>query len=71
MTGATFVLKYLNGGSEHLVTYAKHLLWFMPLGLVYVGCMIYGVERVGFWLSMAGSMALYMGCVGLVKFLVR
>ena len=71
MTGATFVLIYLNGGSEHLVTYAKNLLWFVPPWLAYVGCMIYGVERVGFWLSMAGSLVLYMCCVGLVKFLAR
>ena len=71
MTGATFILIYLNGGSEHLVTYAKNLLWFVPPWLVYVGCMIYGVERVGFWLSMAGSLALYMGCVAIVKFLAR
>lgn len=71
MTGATFILIYLNGGSEHLVTYAKNLLWFVPPWLVYVGCMIYGVERVGFWLSMAGAMVLYMCCVGLVKLLAR
>ena len=71
MTGATVILIYLNGGSEHLVTYAKNLLWFVPPWLVYVGCMIYGVERVGFWLSMAGSLALYMGCVAIVKFLAR
>lgn len=71
MTGATFVLIYLNGGSEHIVTYAKNLLWFVPPWLVYVGCMIYGVERIGFWLSMAGSLILYMGCVGLVKWMAR
>lgn len=33
--------------------------------------MIYGVERIGFWLSMAGSLALYMACVALVKYLAR
>lgn len=71
MTGATFVLIYLNSGNDHLVTYAKNLLWFVPPWLVYVGCMIYGVERIGFWLSMAGSLALYMVCVALVKFLAR
>ena len=69
MTGATFVLIYLNGGNEHLVTYAKNLLWFVPPWLVYVGCMIYGVERIGFWLSMAGSLGLYMACVAIVKWL--
>jgi len=71
MTGATFVLIYLNGGNEHLVTYAKNLLWFVPPWLVYVGCMIYGVERIGFWFSMAGSLALYMACVAIVKWLAR
>ncbi len=71
MTGATFILIYLNGGNEHLVTYAKNLLWFVPPWLVYVGCMIYGVERLGFWFSMAGSLALYMACVALVKWLAR
>ena len=71
MTGATFVLIYLNSGNDHLVTYAKNLLWFVPPWLVYVGCMIYGVERIGFWLSMAGSLALYMVFVALVKFLAR
>ncbi|MBS0171292.1 MAG: DUF3147 domain-containing protein [Nitrospira sp.] len=71
MTGATFILIYLNGGNEHLVTYAKNLLWFVPPWLVYVGCMIYGVERIGFWFSMAGSLAFYMACVALVKWLAR
>ena len=71
MTGATFVLIYLNGGNEHLVTYAKNLIWFVPPWLVYVGCMIYGVERIGFWLSMAGSLGLYMACVAIVKWLAR
>ena len=71
MTGATFVLIYLNGGNEHLVTYAKNLLWFVPPWLIYVGCMIYGVERIGFWLSMAGSLGLYMACVAIVKWLAR
>ena len=32
MTDATFILISLNGGTEHLVTYAKSLLWFVPLG---------------------------------------
>lgn len=71
MTGATFILIYLNGGNEHLVTYAKNLLWFVPPWLVYVGCMIYGVERIGFWFSMAGALVLYMAGVAIVKFLAR
>ncbi|MBX3346316.1 MAG: hypothetical protein R3B11_16315 [Nitrospira sp.] len=38
---------------------------------VYVGRMIYGVERIGFWFSMAGALVLYMAGVAIVKFLAR
>lgn len=71
ITGATFVLLYLNGGSEPIVAYARNLLWFVPPWLVYVTAMIVGVPRLGFWPAMALSMTLYMGCVGLVKLAVR
>jgi hypothetical protein len=71
ITGATFILIYLNGGSDNLVTYAKHLLWFVPPWLVYVTVMIVGVPRVGFWPAMGLSLALYMGCVGILKVALR
>ena len=71
ITGATFVLLYLNGGTENLVAYAKQLLWFVPPWLIYVASMILGVPRLGFWPAMAGSLALYMGCVGLLRLALR
>jgi hypothetical protein len=71
ITGATFILIYLNGGSESLVGYAKHLLWFVPPWIVYVITMILGVPRVGFWPSMALSMTLYFSCIGLLKLAIR
>lgn len=71
ITSATFILIYLNGGSESLVGYAKHLLWFVPPWIVYVFAMIHGVPRIGFWPAMAMSMTLYFGCVGLLKFAIR
>ena len=67
ITGATFVLIYLNGGNEAIVSYAKNLLWFVPPWIIYVVSMIAGVPRLGFWPTMLGSVALYLGCVGLVK----
>lgn len=67
ITGATFVLIYLNGGNEAIVSYAKNLLWFVPPWIVYVLSMITGVPYFGFWPAMIGSIALYLGCVGLVK----
>jgi hypothetical protein len=71
ITGATFILIYLNGGSESLVGYAKNLLWFVPPWIVYVITMILGVPRVGFWPAMALSMTLYFGCIGLLKLAIR
>jgi hypothetical protein len=71
ITGATFILIYLNGGSDNLVAYAKNLLWFIPPWLVYVTAMIVGVPRVGFWPSMGLSLALYMGCVAILKVALR
>ena len=71
ITGATFILIYLNGGSENLVTYAKNLLWFVPPWMVYVVSMITGVPRFGFWPAMIGSLVLYTGCVGLIKLALR
>jgi hypothetical protein len=71
ITGATFILIYLNGGSESLVEYAKSLLWFVPPWIVYVIAMIHGVPRIGFWPAMALSMTLYFGCVGLLKLAIR
>jgi len=71
ITGATFILIYLNGGSESLVGYAKNLLWFVPPWILYVITMILGVPRVGFWPAMALSMTLYFGCIGLLKLAIR
>lgn len=71
ITGATFVLIYLNGGTDAIVTYAKNLLWFVPPWIVYVISMIAGVPRFGFWPAMIGSVVLYLGCVGLVKMVLR
>lgn len=71
ITGATFVLLYLNGGNEPIVGYAKNLLWFVPPWLIYVTAMIVGIPRLGFWPAMTISMILYMGSVGVVKVFLR
>ena len=67
ITGATFILIYLNGGNDAIVSYAKNLLWFVPPWIVYVVFMIAGIPRFGFWPAMVGSLVLYLGCVGLVR----
>ena len=71
ITGATFVLIYLNGGNEAIVSYAKNLLWFVPPWVVYVITMILGVSRLGFWPAMIGSLLLYIGSVGVVKMVLK
>jgi len=71
ITGATFVLLYLNGGNDAIVGYAKNLLWFVPPWIVYVTVMIVGIPRFGFWPAMVCSLVFYTGSVGLVKLLLR
>jgi uncharacterized membrane protein (GlpM family) len=71
ITGVTFILLYTNGGGTTTVDYAKNLLWFVPPWAVYVLAMIMGIPRLGFWPAMAGSLVLYMGCIALVKIMLR
>jgi hypothetical protein len=71
ITGVTFVLIYLNGGTEYTLSYAKHLLWFVPPWVAYVGFIILTLNRLGFWLSMIGGLAVYMACVALLKLAIR
>jgi hypothetical protein len=71
ITGVTVMLIYLNGGQDATLIYAKHLLWFVPPWLAYVGFMIIALPHLGFWPTMACSLVLYMGGVGLLKLTLR
>ncbi len=71
VTGVTFILLYMNGGGSTTVDYAKSLMWFVPPWIVYVTAMIVGIPRLGFWPAMTGALVLYLGCVGLVKIVLR
>jgi hypothetical protein len=71
ITGVTFVLIYLNAGQEPTLSYAKHLLWFVPPWLAYVGFIIGTLPRIGFWPAMLGGLAVYMACVALLRFVLR
>jgi hypothetical protein len=71
ITGVTFVLIYLNGGEDATLAYAKNLLWFVPPWLAYVGFMIVALANLGFWLTMAGSLVIYLGCVSLLRLALR
>ncbi len=71
ITGATFLLIYLNSGSDNVVIYAKDLLWFIAPWILYVTAMILAVPRVGFWSAMGLSLALFMGSVGILRVTLR
>ena len=71
MTGVTFVLIYLNAGHEPTLSYAKHLLWFVPPWLAYVGFIIIALPRLGFWPAMVGGLTIYMGVVAVIKLALR
>src|SRR5574341_690162 len=67
ITGVTFVLIYLHAGHDPTLSYAKHLLWFVPPWLAYVGVIIVTLPRMGFWPAMIGGLAIYMGVVAVIK----
>jgi uncharacterized membrane protein (GlpM family) len=67
ITGVTIVLIYLNGGSDNAYTYAKHLLWFVPPWIAYVGFLLLTLNRFGFWFALTGSLTLYMLLIALVR----
>ncbi len=71
ITGLTFILIYLNGGNTHTYSYAKHLLWFVPPWVAYVGFILLTLNRLGFWFAITGGMAIYMGSVLLLKLILR
>jgi hypothetical protein len=71
VTGLTILLIYLNGGGEPAHAYAKHLLWLVPAWLTYVAILIAAIPRLGFWMSMAVALMVYMAAVMLIRSLVR
>ena len=71
ITGATFVLIYLNGGTEYTMSYAKHLTWFALPWLAYVGFMILTMNRLGFWFALMGGLVAYSIGVVLLKLAIR
>lgn len=71
ITGATFILMYLNSGNDAIVSYAKNLLWFVPPWTVYVCTMIVAVPRLGFWPATGLALTLYMAAIGAIKLALR
>jgi len=67
ITGMTFILIYLNSGTANTLSYAKHLLLFVPPWTAYVLFIILVLPRFGFWPAMVGGLTLYMACIGLLK----
>jgi hypothetical protein len=70
ITGMTFILIYLNGGMDNTMSYAKHLLLFVPPWTAYVLFIILVLPRFGFWPAMIGGLILYMTSVGLLKMML-
>jgi hypothetical protein len=70
LTGLTFILLYLNAGVEPTVPYARNLLYFVIPWMAYVGFYILTIDRFGFWLTLTGSVALFVGVAALTKLVV-
>lgn len=70
LTGLTFILMYLNAGVEPTVPYARNLLYFIVPWVVYVGFYIVAIDRLGFWLTWASAIALFIAVSAVTKLVV-
>jgi len=70
LTGITFILMYLNVGVEPTVPYARNLLYFVVPWLAYVGFYLLTIDRLGFWLTLTGAIALFVSVSALSKLIV-
>jgi len=70
LTGLTFILMYLNVGVEPTVPYARNLLYFVVPWLAYVGFYLLTIDRLGFWLTLTGAIALFVTVSVLSKLIV-
>ena len=71
ITGVTILLIYLNGGGVPAHAYAKHLLWLVPAWMTYVGILILGIPRLGFWLTMVVAFTVYMTAIFAIRYAIR
>ena len=70
LTGLTFILMYLNVGVEPTMPYARNLLYFVVPWLAYVGFYLLTIDRLGFWLTLTGAIALFVTVSVLSKLIV-
>lgn len=71
ISGATFILIYLNAGDSPTVSFAKNLIWLSPAWFVYVGTMIAVVPKLGFWPAYALAIGLYVAGVGVTRLFIH
>ncbi len=71
ISGMTFVLIYLNAGTNPTVSFAKNLIWLSPPWFAYVLTMMFGVPRLGFAMSFAIAMTFYVLFVSVIRLILR
>ncbi len=71
ISGVTFILVYINTGSAPTISFAKNLIWLSPPWFIYVGAMIVGVPKLGFWPAYALAIGLYLISVGLTRLMLH
>src|SRR3989442_6833135 len=70
LTRLTFILMYLNAGTEPTVPYARNLLYFVVPWLAYVGFYLLTIDRLRFCLTLTGAIALFVTVSVLSKLIV-
>lgn len=71
ISGVTFILIYLNAGNAPTVSFAKNLIWLSPPWFIYVGTMIFGVSKLGFWPAYGLAIGLYIAGIGITRLVLH
>ena len=71
ISSVTFILIYLNAGTDSTVSFARHLIWLSPAWFVYVILMMVGAPRMGFWVAFPISLVLYFVSIWLLTLILR
>jgi hypothetical protein len=71
ITVLTFILIYLNAGTDPTLSYAKGMVLFFPSWLAYLVCFVVALPRYGFWPALGASLVAFFLVIGLTHLLIR
>lgn len=67
----TFVFTYWESGSSGTISYARSMILFTPAWLLYVGCVILLLPKLGLYKTLAAGVAIFFAASLLTNFFLK